>query len=295
MVLGLVIGIGLTLIVLGLWLRWKRGRARRKGLKGERIVARELQRLSHRDAVVLNSVLLPSAGGHTSQIDHVVVATTGIFVIETKSHSGRISGSEFGQYWTRHLSSQSQQFYNPLLQNKGHIRALTRILPDIPKDAFVSVVVFTDAWRLDIRADDIIEHRSLLPDRHVSRTFIPSERRKHRWWRPGAEVRLDEQIIVTPLDDLVDEIERRPDIIDRDSLREIASRIGQVAIRGKGADKAHVAYAKETSSRISQEIRSRICPRCGGDLVVRKGSNGDFVGCTNYPDCRFTCSVDRMR
>ena len=31
-----------------------------------------------------------------------------------------------------------------------------------------------------------------------------------------------------------------------------------------------------------------ICPECGSLLKRRKGKYGDFMGCTNYPQCRFT-------
>ena len=30
-----------------------------------------------------------------------------------------------------------------------------------------------------------------------------------------------------------------------------------------------------------------ICPRCGGELVLRNGKYGKFKGCSNYPNCRF--------
>jgi DNA topoisomerase-1 len=30
------------------------------------------------------------------------------------------------------------------------------------------------------------------------------------------------------------------------------------------------------------------CPACGGDLVRRKGKHGYFVGCANYPRCKYT-------
>lgn len=30
------------------------------------------------------------------------------------------------------------------------------------------------------------------------------------------------------------------------------------------------------------------CPRCGGQLMKRKGKFGEFYGCGNYPQCRFT-------
>ena len=31
-----------------------------------------------------------------------------------------------------------------------------------------------------------------------------------------------------------------------------------------------------------------ICPRCGKKLVERNGKNGVFMGCSGYPQCRFT-------
>ena len=30
------------------------------------------------------------------------------------------------------------------------------------------------------------------------------------------------------------------------------------------------------------------CPRCGAKLVRRHGRYGDFYGCSNFPDCRYT-------
>ena len=36
------------------------------------------------------------------------------------------------------------------------------------------------------------------------------------------------------------------------------------------------------------------CPECGGELVKRKSQYGDFAGCSNYPECDFTCSVKKV-
>ncbi|EGR2229483.1 TPA: topoisomerase DNA-binding C4 zinc finger domain-containing protein [Vibrio parahaemolyticus] len=34
------------------------------------------------------------------------------------------------------------------------------------------------------------------------------------------------------------------------------------------------------------------CPSCGeGSLVVRKGNTKNFLGCTKYPECKFTKSI----
>jgi RecB family exonuclease len=36
------------------------------------------------------------------------------------------------------------------------------------------------------------------------------------------------------------------------------------------------------------------CPQCGGELSERKGKFGSFIGCKNYPDCRYTREVGNM-
>jgi DNA topoisomerase-1 len=37
------------------------------------------------------------------------------------------------------------------------------------------------------------------------------------------------------------------------------------------------------------EVDPRVCPRCGdGRLGLKLGKSGGFIGCSNYPDCRFT-------
>ena len=34
------------------------------------------------------------------------------------------------------------------------------------------------------------------------------------------------------------------------------------------------------------------CPECGADIVHRRGKYGWFVGCSNYPECRWTTSEE---
>lgn len=35
------------------------------------------------------------------------------------------------------------------------------------------------------------------------------------------------------------------------------------------------------------EPTGRLCPKCGSPLVYKEGKNGRFVGCSNYPKCKF--------
>ena len=287
---------GLMLAAMLAWVAawWRRGMAIRSGKRGERIVAKELAKLKKKDNIIINDLLLPTSNGRTSQIDHVVISTRGIFVIETKNHAGRISGGEHSQYWQQHLSSQSRTLYNPLLQNRSHLRAIRRLLPKLDADFFSTMVVFTEAWRLDIKAEEIIKERRLLPDRHIKRTLIPEERQKKRWWCPWKEIVLDEHKMVMRIDSLLYEIKRRRRIIDRDSLRAIAEKLYAANVTDPSARREYTQYAKQTSKSVSEDIVKGKCPRCGGQLMIRKSPNGEFAGCSNYPKCRFTCSIDRI-
>lgn len=40
--------------------------------------------------------------------------------------------------------------------------------------------------------------------------------------------------------------------------------------------------------KMEPEIIDRICPDCGEPLVIRHGRYGKFVGCSNFPTCRYT-------
>ena len=48
--------------------------------------------------------------------------------------------------------------------------------------------------------------------------------------------------------------------------------------------------AERTMEKVSVEPEKigEPCPECGGDLVIKLGRFGKFVGCANYPTCRFT-------
>ena len=47
----------------------------------------------------------------------------------------------------------------------------------------------------------------------------------------------------------------------------------------------------EKIEKMKEDIESGICPRCGGKLVERNGKNGKFLGCSNYPNCKFTKNI----
>ena len=103
---------------------------------GERRVRRELTR-RYRDWMLLNDVLLPSGNG-TAQIDHILVSPNCVFLVETKDMNGWVFGSPGEKRWTQSfaagrwsrsmgIKSKRFSFYNPMLQNEGHSKALINL------------------------------------------------------------------------------------------------------------------------------------------------------------------------
>lgn len=53
--------------------------------------------------------------------------------------------------------------------------------------------------------------------------------------------------------------------------------------RAKTSNLEHKKHVKSKSYRIN----SRVCVRCGGKLIEHNGEFGHFIGCENYPDCKY--------
>ena len=73
-----------------------------RGFMGEFWVKLELKKLSKKEYIVLNDIMLADENG-THQIDHLVISKYGIFVIEMKNYYGLITGDEYKDSWTQHL------------------------------------------------------------------------------------------------------------------------------------------------------------------------------------------------
>ena len=78
---------------------------------------------------------------------------------------------------------------------------------------------------------------------------------------------------------------------NRSKKSKAGSRIYRTAPTGIPAEKRVEALLERLRDRCRDyfyHIVMNPCPKCGSALALRGGSNGDFYGCTNYPDCTHT-------
>jgi len=58
--------------------------------------------------------------------------------------------------------------------------------------------------------------------------------------------------------------------------------------------KDQIDHTQENVQRsdVTQEKIDEKCPKCEGQLSIRLGRNGRFIGCTNYPECDYTRNLN---
>ena len=69
-----------------------------------------------------------------------------------------------------------------------------------------------------------------------------------------------------------------------EKMEEIHNKLINIKDNNHTTTREHVENIHQTL----EDTQNGICPRCGGQLVERKGQHGTFYGCSNYPNCKFT-------
>ncbi len=221
-----------------------------KGAIGESSVARKLKRLRGEEFNVFNDVIISTRYG-SSQIDHIVISIYGIFVIETKNYIGWIHGNEKSEYWTQSIYTQKTKFRNPVRQNWGHIYALKEVLSDFKQVKYHPIVVFAGKAELKNVYSDI-------------------------------PVIYSQQLIRTIKD------KRRIPNLSIEQVGFLSERLHQIVKQNRLTERDHIRQIKKNVRERKRIEKTLVCPKCGGDLAVRKGKYGEFYGCSNYPKCRYT-------
>jgi len=93
--------------------------------------------------------------------------------------------------------------------------------------------------------------------------------------------------IVTQVDYLKSEILKYKELLVENDIKELANIIISNNIDDKALRKQHV---KDIHTKINNDRKlenNMICPKCGNELVERNGKYGKFIGCSNYPKCKY--------
>lgn len=230
-----------------------------KGGLGEQLAA-YYGKAAFSNAYVIHDVLIDGKDGHKSQIDLIIIAANGIYVVEVKTFNGaKIYGDGRKREWQYYLCGHRYDFYNPIMQNKKHVEYLKNMLSDFVGVEFYSVVLILcdDCKVSNVNKSDKIETAVC--------TSLPAMNRAIKLFSK----------------------ENKTELCPTDT-RKIYDYIKENQEQGKEARKAHKEDVKAYRQKVQTESDNRICPYCKKSLVLRHGQYGDFYGCSGYPKCKYT-------
>lgn len=70
-------------------------------------------------------------------------------------------------------------------------------------------------------------------------------------------------------------------------IAQISDVITKNNIIDKEKRKNHVKQIKNKIKDDNFKVNNMICPKCGYELILKNGKYGNFIGCSNYPKCKY--------
>lgn len=102
-----------------------------------------------------------------------------------------------------------------------------------------------------------------------------------------ANIDVKSSSIVTQVNYLKSEILKYKELIIDNDIKELSNIIISNNIEDKVLRKQHVKDIRAKVNNDRELENNMICPKCSNKLVERHGKYGKFIGCSNYPKCRY--------
>lgn len=269
-----------------------------KGKLGEYSLYLTFRHLENYGMRFLFNVYVPKPDGSTTEIDMLTVSCKGIFVFENKNYSGFISGYEDNEFWYQTITARNgkrtvTEFYNPVMQNRTHVKYLKKLLGDgLP---MYSVIVFSD--------DCSFQGVKL---NYIDTTVV------NRAYALDAFDYIYGQINNDYLS--VEDINGISDYLSHFSNVDQSVRNAHIENVSRYVYKNTLAYNGQSrpapvdffgysmngytaSEAPEKQPEQLFCPVCGNKLVIRTAKKGRntgvrFYGCSAYPMCNYTRKIE---
>ena len=145
------------------------------GKRGEETLTAQFEALGGYRRIITNAYIPTSRS--TTELDLIMLHHSGVYVVEFKSYSGWIYGGEEDRYWLQTFpNGDKMNFYNPIMQNEGHIASLMKFLGRDDRENFHSIILFSDRCTFkDVRCRHTDAY--LIHNRELKKTLRRAGRR----------------------------------------------------------------------------------------------------------------------
>lgn len=243
-----------------------------KGRLGEYLTYKNLNSAEKNGAKFLFNIYLPKGEEETTEIDVLMIHAKGLFVFESKNYSGWIFGSENQKNWCQTLPqgrgrSHKESFYNPIMQNRAHIKHLKALLAeDVPIHSIITFSERCTLKKIEVKSEDVC----VIKRDEVYNTVA------------GICAKRDTALSNEQISEIYDKLYPYTQVSD--------------AIKEQHIQNIEKKQETKEIQPVDEEQKKQY-PRCGSVLVLRKAKKGEnagmrFYGCSNFPKCRYMKELD---
>ena len=149
------------------------------GKVGENYVAKYLQGIAKTyNGYLYNDYCFEDDKGYSTEIDHILITSGGLFIIETKTHKGTIFGEIDNPKWVcvKKSYQDDKELKNPIIQNQGHINHLKIMFKGNPPK-MESIIIFVIADISNVKYDNVYNLPSAMTyiaDKSASNRYPPT-------------------------------------------------------------------------------------------------------------------------
>ncbi|MBD5088739.1 MAG: helicase [Clostridiales bacterium] len=262
------------------------------GLAGEETIAFELKN-SGLNMFILHDIYLQYED-LSAQIDYLIVAPKNIYVIECKNLIGNIEINNKGGFirsYNLFGKKLTEGIYSPITQNERHLNVIKAIRKN--KKNALSKIFFEKNFDNTYKSIVCLANpKTILNDKYAKKEV------------KDKVVRADQLIACIKKM----EQESKNEKSSEKSMRKLAEFFLNSSVPNKSdyvskyedmLKQFNINTPMETPVQNQKNIQNnmsvegeKLCPKCGGKLILRTAKRGDyagsqFYGCQNYPNCRF--------
>ncbi len=272
------------------------------GEVGEKNISFELKN-SGMDMYVLHDIYL-EIGDLSAQIDYLVITRKMVFVIECKNLIGDIEIDNQGNFIRKYEmfgKKIKEGIYSPITQNQRHLEILKKVRRE-SKSNFLMKAAFEHYFDQNYKSLVVLANPKTVLNAKYAKKDIK------------------EQVIRA--DQLISKIKEvcancnESDMTEKEMLEiaqffltankaersDYARKYEEIAIEAEKQQREKTEVIQEKEESIKSPVvqdnkeKSKICPKCGNELILRtatKGANvgNKFYGCSSFPKCRYIENV----
>lgn len=272
------------------------------GIVGEDNILFELKN-SGMDMVVLHDICIETQDGLTAQIDYIVITPKLNFIIECKNMIGNIEINAKGDFIRTYEfkgKKVKEGIYSPITQNERHMTVIrekraesrSKLMAIMARNNFESVykplIVLANPKTLvyDRYAPKELKSKVIRADQLVNTLRRMQQEAKSYPWSRKEMLEFAKEFLQYNREERKDYVKKYETLV-----ADINKVVEDVPKNTESKEQFYKRTSQKNLSRTDNK-QEELCPQCQGKLVMRNGKFGKFVGCSNYPNCKYTRKIN---